>query len=136
MDNNKIDFMTLYGEYKPSLKNSLAKVYSSNKTETEFEKWVDDILSNKDSLHLIETEINDFIKKTSFKNFKNEDFLTKKYIEYLISAGKTHIVKINDGYTTKDEIRILNKDYDPNYFYDNYLDKKSIRKYKFKNLFN
>jgi len=133
---NKAEFMLLYGEYKYGFANAFAKVYSSNKTETPFEEWVDNILSNKDSLNLIKTNINDFIKDISFKHFKNENYLTNKYIYYLISSGKTHIIKINDGYTTKDEIRILNKNYDPYYFYDNFLDDKSIRKEKFKNLFN
>jgi hypothetical protein len=136
MDNNKIDFMILYGEYKPGFANTFAKVYSSNKTETAFEKWMDDILSNKDNLKLIKTDINNFVKDISFKHFQNENYITIKYIDYLISAGKTHVVKINDGYTTKDEIRVLNKNYDPYYFYDNFLDDKSIRKEKFKNLFN
>lgn len=132
----KSEFMLFYGEYKPGFASTLARIYSSNKTETAFEKWVDDILSNKDNLNLIKTVIGDFIKSISLKHFKNENYLTNKYIDYLISSGKTHIVRINDGYTTKDEIRILNKNYDPNYFYDNFLDEKSIRKEKFKKLFD
>ena len=58
----KVEFMILYGEYKPGFANTFAKVYSSNKTETAFEKWMDDILSNKDNLKLIKTDINNFVK--------------------------------------------------------------------------
>lgn len=132
--NKKSEFMLLYGEYKPGIASIFARIYSSNETETAFEKWVDDILSNKDNLYLIKTDINDFVKNISFKHFRNENYITDKYIDYLISSGKTYFIKINDGYTTKDEIRILNKDYDPHYFYDNFLDEKSIRNDKLNNL--
>ena len=66
--NKKSEFMLLYGEYKPGIASIFARIYSSNETETAFEKWVEDILSNKDHLYLIKTDIN----KIHFRNISQD----------------------------------------------------------------
>lgn len=126
-DIDKEMFISLFDDYQPSISN----IFSSNKKETEFVKWVDEILSKKNTLEKIEPKnLNLLIE--SLSNFYYKDFfkITNQYLDYLISSNKAYLIKVNDGYGAKDEYRIYRDMYDSSYFYDNFLNKQLIRKDK------